>query len=220
VKSGDEARDVALPAGLATFRRLGDAVSGAGLALVPGDRLQLLWQGETLLALVQEVHAQGVAYDRTSRYSSWQRWKSDRELAALVQQRYPGFPFAGFEVVSRGVSGRVGTLKLIGSDGRTELVEGLAVRWTLDLPDTLFTAKRLAPSRGEPGWLFSGRGWGHGVGLCQVGAYGMAVRGHDYREILAHYYTGTRLGGLPADAARASVAAGERTVAPAATARR
>src|SRR6185503_2189772 len=105
---------------------------------------------------------------------------------------------------------------LIDCDDRRELVEKLAVRWTLDLPDTLFTAKRLQPARGEPGWLFSGRGWGHGVGLCQVGAYGMAVRGHSYRDILAHYYTGTRLGPLPASAAAASVSVRER-VSPAST---
>ncbi len=78
-------------------------------------------------------------------------------------------------------------------------MRGLAVRWTLDLPDTLFTAKRLAPAGGRPGWLFSGRGWGHGVGLCQVGAYGMAVRGHDYREILQHYYSGVRIERLAAE---------------------
>ena len=35
--------------------------------------------------------------------------------------------------------------------------------------------------------------WGHGVGMCQVGAYGMARRGHDVASILAHYYTGVRL---------------------------
>jgi stage II sporulation protein D len=209
LRVGDKTRDLPLPPRLATYRELGDAVTGADLSLVAGDHLRLIWQGTTLVALVQEVHAQGVAYDRTSHWSSWQRFKSDRELAALVKQRYPGFPFQGFEVVSRGVSGRVGTLRLLGTDGRQELVEGLAVRWTLDLPDTLFTAKRLDPARGEAGWLFSGRGWGHGVGLCQVGAYGMAVRGHSYRDILAHYYTGTRLGALPADVAAASVAARE-----------
>ena len=59
-------------------------------------------------------------------------------------------------------------------------------------------------------FVITGRGWGHGVGLCQVGAYGMAVRGHDYRDILAHYYSGTRLGGLPPHAAAASVAMRER----------
>ena len=56
-------------------------------------------------------------------------------------------------------------------------------------------------------FVFSGRGWGHGVGLCQVGAYGMALRGHDYREILAHYYQGARLGTLPASAGTATAAA-------------
>ncbi|HEV8241000.1 MAG TPA: SpoIID/LytB domain-containing protein [Thermoanaerobaculia bacterium] len=210
VHAGDKTRDVVLPPRIATYRQLGDTITGGDLSLVPGDHLRLLWQGDALLAVVQEVHEQGVAYDRTSHWTSWQRFKTDRELAALVKQRYPGFPYASFEIVSRGVSGRVGVLKLVGSDGRSELVEGLAVRWTLDLPDTLFTAKRLVPAHGEPGWLFSGRGWGHGVGLCQVGAYGMAVRGHGYRDILAHYYSGTRLGALPPTAAAASVAMRER----------
>ena len=68
------------------------------------------------------------------------------------------------------------------------------MRWTLDVPDTLFTAKRLAPKKQAAGWLFTGRGFGHGVGMCQVGSYGMAQRGHTYREILTHYYTGVELG--------------------------
>lgn len=206
VRRGDETLEVAIPPRLATFRQLGDDGRGADLSLVPGDRVDLLWRGGALLALVQHVHPQGSSFDRTSKFASWQRFKSDRELAALVRQRYPGFPYSSFEVVSRGVSGRVGALELLGTDGRKERVEGLAVRWTLDLPDTLFTAKRLTPNRGEPGWLFTGRGWGHGVGLCQVGAYGMAVRGHDYRAILGHYYRGVRVGGVPASALASSVA--------------
>ncbi len=93
----------------------------------------------------------------------------------------------------RGVSGRVGKIRLFGAGSETIDVEGLAVRWTLDVPDTLFTARRLAPANGEAGWQFSGRGWGHGVGMCQVGAYGMARRGHDFRAILSHYYGGATL---------------------------
>jgi stage II sporulation protein D len=42
-------------------------------------------------------------------------------------------------------------------------------------------------------FTFSGRGWGHGVGLCQVGAYGMAVAGGKYQDILHKYYTGVKL---------------------------
>ena len=187
-------RTLALPADLATYRRLAGETQPGALSLLPGDRLELLWSGKRLLALVQEVDPQGVAFDRTSKWSSWQRFRSDAQLSAMVAERFPGFRLRTFQVLERGVSGRVGKIRLIGQDGTSELVEGLAVRWTLDLPDTLFTARHLDPPGGEPGWLFNGRGLGHGVGLCQVGSYGMAMRGHDYREILLHYYTGVQLG--------------------------
>ena len=110
-----------------------------------------------------------------------------------MRERYPDIDFAGLELLSRGVSGRVREMRLHGAGGATELVRGLPIRWTLNVPDNLFTARRLTPPDGEPGWLFSGRGWGHGVGLCQVGAYGMGLRGHSYDRILDHYYTGLEL---------------------------
>lgn len=202
LKDKDEEKSLPLPGDLATFRRQGsDTVSG-DLSLVAGDRLRLYSRGDQLTAIVQEIQAQGVAYDRTSSRSSWSRFRTDAELAALVKTRYPGLDFVGFEVISRGSSGRVGRLRLRGKQGDVVDVDGLAVRWTLDLPDNLFTFKRLTPQGKPPGWLFTGRGWGHGVGLCQVGAYGMAVRGHDYSEILLHYYTGVEIGRLvPASAA-------------------
>jgi peptidoglycan hydrolase-like amidase len=40
---------------------------------------------------------------------------------------------------------------------------------------------------------FTGGGWGHGVGMCQVGAIGRAEQGYDYRQILAHYYGGAKV---------------------------
>ena len=42
-------------------------------------------------------------------------------------------------------------------------------------------------------FVFTGKGWGHGVGLCQVGAFGMAQAGSSYEQILKHYYTGISL---------------------------
>ena len=191
LENGD--RSFALPGELATFRDDGlDIVSGP-LSLVAGDRLRLYVRGERLLAVVQQVDRDGVAYDRSSTRASWNRFRSDRELAGLVRSRYPGFELKAFELLERGSSGRVGKLRLLGNGGETVDVEGLAVRWTFDLPDTWFTARRLAPKEGAAGWQFTGRGWGHGVGLCQVGSFGMARRGHDYREILTHYYTGVRI---------------------------
>ena len=44
-----------------------------------------------------------------------------------------------------------------------------------------------------PGLALKGKGWGHGVGLCQIGALGMALKGKSYNDILNHYYPGTKI---------------------------
>ncbi|HMB53873.1 MAG TPA: SpoIID/LytB domain-containing protein [Thermoanaerobaculia bacterium] len=184
-------RSYDLPADLPTFRRRGTAHGAAyeatDLSLAPGDPLTLWWSGERPVALVQEVDPVPVA-DAPHPRSIWSRWKSRQELAQRIDRLYPGFGFTGFEVLSRGVSGRVGAVRLEGRGGKSTVVEGLAVRWTLDLPDTRFSVES-----GTGGWRFTGTGWGHGVGLCQTGSFAMAGRGLGYRDILRHYYTGVRL---------------------------
>jgi stage II sporulation protein D len=209
VKSGKEERAYPITDRVATFRKTGERgdahVESDNLALLPGDRLTLYWREDRLVALVQEVDREGAAYDRTSKWSSWTRFRTDSQIASQVQTRLPGLGYHGFEILSRGVSGRVGKIRIDG-DGQSKEIDGLAIRWTLDVPDTLFTAKRLEPPDREPGWLFTGRGWGHGVGMCQVGAYGMAARGHNYRDILLHYYTGVELARVRTGAAPSAAA--------------
>ncbi len=183
-------------AAVATFRRRGELTTSATLDLAAGDRLDAYWQGDRLVALVQPIEAPPVDLSRHAKRRNWTRYKSLRELRASVQARYPGFPFNDFEVLSRGVSGRVGKLELKGDGGKSLRVEGLAVRWTLDVYDTLFYAQPHLQGNRAVGWTFRGHGWGHGVGMCQAGAYGMAVRGNSYREILDHYYTGIDLARL------------------------
>ncbi|HWM94425.1 MAG TPA: SpoIID/LytB domain-containing protein [Thermoanaerobaculia bacterium] len=184
-----------LPGRLAAFRRRGELMTSAStLALVPGDRLTLYWQADRLIAAAQEVDLDGVAFDRSSPYSSWTRFRTDTQLAKNVDTRFPGIGFRDLEILDRGESGRVGKIRIQGENGKAVEVDGLAIRWTLDVPDTLFTVKRLEPKNRAAGWLFTGRGFGHGVGMCQVGSYGMAQRGHTYRDILTHYYSGAELG--------------------------
>ncbi|MDX1503293.1 MAG: SpoIID/LytB domain-containing protein [Thermoanaerobaculia bacterium] len=192
-REGDEVARFELPGSLATFRRRAEESAAATLRLIPGDRLTLFFRRGELLGIEQEVDEDGVGYDRTSNRSRWTRFRSDDRLQELVGALYPGFDLAGIEVVERGVSGRVAKLALLGGDGRREELAGLPIRWTLELPDNLFTVRRLTPADGPHGWLFTGRGWGHGVGMCQVGAYGMALRGHGYEQILRHYYSGVAL---------------------------
>ena len=178
---------------VATFRRSTAGTFAAPLDLAPGDRLEVYrWQGD-LRALVHLVGPEVGGVPRRARLDRWTRFRSDRRLGELVAERFPGLGFTGLEVLERGVSGRVGAIRILGTGGRSVRVEGLAVRWTLDLPDTRFELQRVEEG-GRTGWVFEGGGWGHGVGMCQTGAYGMAGRGLGYRDILGHYYTGVRLG--------------------------
>ena len=92
-----------------------------------------------------------------------------------------------------GVSGRVVELAVVGSEGEL-LLKGLKIRWALGLRENLFVVDRERDARGQvERFVFTGKGWGHGVGLCQVGAFGMAQSGSSYEQILAHYYSGIRL---------------------------
>jgi stage II sporulation protein D len=92
-----------------------------------------------------------------------------------------------------GNSGRVVQMQVLGSRGSVVL-NGYKVRNALGLRDTLFTITREhSPDGSIANFRFHGRGWGHGIGLCQVGAFGMARAGHGYEEILKTYYQGVQI---------------------------
>ena len=92
-----------------------------------------------------------------------------------------------------GISGRVVELAVTGTGGEL-LLKGLQVRWGLGLRENLFVVDRERDAAGAvERFVFTGKGWGHGVGLCQVGAFGMAQSGSTYEQILQHYYTGVGL---------------------------
>jgi stage II sporulation protein D len=96
-------------------------------------------------------------------------------------------------VQKRGVSKRAVELAIVGQEGRA-LVTGLKIRQVLNLRDNLFVIDRETDAEGRvTHFLFSGKGWGHGVGLCQVGAFGMAQKGATYETILKKYYRGIKV---------------------------
>ncbi|MEM9291381.1 MAG: SpoIID/LytB domain-containing protein [Acidobacteriota bacterium] len=201
LRSGAGESRYSLSTSLASFRhRIGidgrPTVKARPLELAAGDPVTVYLRAGELVAVVQRVGGDESAGARHTDRRQWRRFHSDAELAKHVEGRYPGLGFQRFEVLERGASGRAVKIRLFGRGGRTVDVQGLEVRWTLDVPETFFTVTRLTPEGGAAGWLFRGRGWGHGVGLCQEGAFGMARRGHEYREILEHYYLGARLGRL------------------------
>jgi stage II sporulation protein D len=131
--------------------------------------------------------------DRHSKLHRWQERKSREELEREINQYYPIGKLIDVKPTKRGVSGRVIRLLIKGSESEV-VVAGLKIRYVLGLKETLFVIDREYDKEGRVTYFtFTGKGWGHGVGLCQVGAYGMAQAGADYREILKKYYRGIKI---------------------------
>jgi SpoIID/LytB domain protein len=93
--------------------------------------------------------------------------------------------------LERGPSGRIVRLRIAGRLGALTVGKELEIRRTLSRSHLYSSAFRVERDGGA--FVLHGSGWGHGVGLCQIGAAVMANRGRGYREILAHYYRGASI---------------------------
>ena len=154
------------------------------------------------------------SYDReTGDFFRWQAVYGREELSALFAAK-SGTDVGEIQAlvpVRRGTSGRIVKLEVIGSRRTVTVGKELEIRRCLSeshLKSSAFTVDYLdscggmldagevedLARRGERAGfsviLLRGAGWGHGVGLCQIGAAVMAAEGHTYREILSHYYPG------------------------------
>jgi SpoIID/LytB domain protein len=121
----------------------------------------------------------------------WEKRFSAAELNAKTASLNLGHIYA-MTVVERGVSGRARLLNLSGETGATQVRGELNIRKLFGmLNSSMFEVRAEKDAKGKPlGWVFTGGGWGHGVGMCQIGAIGRAEAGQNYRQILEHYYSG------------------------------
>lgn len=118
------------------------------------------------------------------------RWKVTIPGAELGRAaRLPG-PATAVRVVARTASGRAEKVELV-AGGRGATLSATELRQRLGYARLPSLAFEVRPASG--GFAFEGRGVGHGAGLCQWGAAGMARAGIGYREILLHYYPGTEV---------------------------
>ncbi|HLA79630.1 MAG TPA: SpoIID/LytB domain-containing protein [Vicinamibacteria bacterium] len=194
LKRGEAVEALAVDPQVRLFRSLdGLPLAASELSLAMGDKVRYVVRDGRIVFFEAEESRLGAAADHSSRYYRWEVSLSPAEVGKAVA-RY-GTVGQVRELVPRrlGVSGRVVELMVQGSDGDL-LLQGLRVRWGLGLRENLFVIDReLDASGAVRRFVFTGKGWGHGVGLCQVGAFGMARAGSDYRAILKHYYTGISL---------------------------
>ena len=130
------------------------------------------------------------------------RWKveySQAEIAELLARR-SGIDFGeiiDLVPVLRGESGRLIELKIIGTKQTIVVGKELEIRKWLSnshLYSSAFVIDMFDLVEGIPQrFILTGAGWGHGVGLCQIGAAVMGEKGYKYDEILLHYFRGAEL---------------------------
>ena len=106
-------------------------------------------------------------------------------------------PILGLEIVEKGPGGHISKLRIVGKDKAFIIGKELEIRRLLStshLKSSAFTVETKNVRGGVPQrFVLHGRGWGHGVGLCQIGAAVMGERGFSYKQILKHYYTDVQI---------------------------
>jgi stage II sporulation protein D len=141
--------------------------------------------------------ADGDSYCGATKWSKGRhRWTvklTAAELSAHVAGSYPGIgTVLAVEASERGISGRTGKVRVRGTGATVTLTGDLHIRRTLGgLKSTLFTVTTEGDPARPTAFVFKGAGFGHGVGMCQLGAIGMAERRYDHKAILDHYYPGS-----------------------------
>lgn len=136
-------------------------------------------------------------YDQeTADFYRWTVHYTQEEISCLVKER-SGIDFGeiiDLQPVERGTSGRLVRLRFVGTNRTMVIGKELEIRRTLShshLYSSAFTVERhdIDEKTGVPAaFTLHGAGWGHGVGLCQIGAAVMGAKGYDYRQILNHYF--------------------------------
>ncbi len=136
-------------------------------------------------------------YDRATKdFFEWEKVYTQDELSAIIEskQRLGLGKIISLKALERGASGRISRLEITGQNGRVVVGKELEIRRTLS-PNCLYSSNfnviKTTDKAGGVAFTLKGRGWGHGAGLCQIGAAVMGSEGYDYKEILAHYYKGT-----------------------------
>lgn len=175
------------------YQRVGDErIALREGSWIGGELIDFRAEGTAVPLLVYRINFANPAADRFSRLAIWQVRKTKAELDAAFRGLNIG-EFTDMRVIQRGASERPISTEVTGTAGRAT-VPALRLRTLLALRDSLMSYDIERNAAGAVvGATFFGRGWGHGVGMCQVGAYGMALDGALFDEILKKYYRGIEL---------------------------
>ena len=185
------------PLPLTNFLFLAEESVGGQLRLVSeahvqvGDRVKWMPREGGSRLLIRRLDPDGAAWDRYNPTAHWKVELKDSELLAKVKSRVGASGIRALEL-EHNEHGRVLKLTVRDTRGVGHEFTGMRIRALLGLKDNVF--RYLTVGTGDKKrWIFYGRGWGHAVGMDQTGAYGMALEGYTYDQILKRYYRGIEI---------------------------
>ena len=196
LKSGRSSRTLVVRPDVFLFRQFGkDFYQVKETALIGGEniRYQTDAAGSVIYLEISPSDEPTVA-EKMSPFTYWNANLSASAVQSRLSRYVRGIgTLIDVNIKQKGFSRRPIELEIIGTNGVKSL-KGGKIRSALRLKEQLFFMDKRYGSNGRVvSYSFTGRGWGHGVGMCQYGAYGLAKMGLKYEAILKHYYTGIDL---------------------------
>lgn len=192
LRSGRTDKQVSVRPDVFLFRQFGDAMyQMKEAALVGGENVRYLTDASGAVWYLEiEPTDQPTVAENMSPFTNW----STTLGAGAVQSRLSRYvrgigTLYDVNIKQKGYSRRAVEIEIIGSNG-VKTLKGGKIRSALRLREQLFVINKRYSGDKVASYTFTGRGWGHGVGMCQYGAFGMAKMGVKYDDIVKHYYTG------------------------------
>ena len=196
IKQGKSKKTLVLRPDVFLFRQFGDDFYQVKeTALVGGESVNFQTDAAgAVIYLEVKPSAQTTAPEKMSPFTTWNTNLSAGAMQSRLSRYVRGIgSLIDVNIKQKGYSRRATELEIIGTNGRFSL-KGGKIRSALRLKEQLFVMnKRYDSSNRAISYSFTGRGWGHGVGMCQYGAFGLGKMGVKYDAILKHYYTGIEL---------------------------
>ncbi len=195
LKSGKTERQMVLRTDVYLFREFGNefyAVREA--ALVGGEEVSFMTDASGAVAYLEiKPTVTPTSAENMSPFTNWTKTLSSGAVQSRLSRYVRGIgTLYDVNIKQKGYSRRAVELEIMGSNGVKSL-RGGKIRSALRLNEQLFVLNKRYSGTTATSYTFTGRGWGHGVGMCQYGAYGLAKMGVKYDEIIKHYYTGVEL---------------------------
>ena len=196
IRKGRRSTEIQVSQQAYLFRKFGDQYYQVKeAALLGGEKVRYKTIGENNAVYIEiEPTEKTTVAERMSSFTSWSKRMTNSQMRATLGRYVRGLgALIDINIKSKGFSRRATELEIKTTRGIHSL-KGGKIRSALRLREQLFVMKKRYASNGRVSSItFSGRGWGHGIGMCQYGAYGFAQMGLKFDRILHHYYTDIEL---------------------------